>query len=133
MRLQVNLAPQDAPAILAGLVETSIRQIRQAGVAGQFPVLDGLRDGSIRYVQADPGENWKTWENVLHDRAGDCEDLTAAVAAEYMAAGIFARPVAYQPHGLSSQLWHVVVEVWDPESGTPWYGDPSIMGGMGAP
>lgn len=125
MRLVMDLGPTEAAGVLAGVVQANLLQISEAGKAASFPVTRGLVDGSIKYVKADPQEQWKTWRQVIVDGTGDCEDLAPAVASELVAAGIVARPVAYQA---SSGLWHVVVEV----QGVPGvdFIDPSREGGM---
>tara|TARA_R110000824_G_scaffold15745_16_gene66096 strand:+ start:2365 stop:2754 length:390 start_codon:yes stop_codon:yes gene_type:complete len=125
MRLVMDLSPHQAAGVLAGLVQTNLMQIVEAGQAGAFPVIHGLRGGQIKYVKADPQEQWQSWEAVLANGTGDCEDLAAAVAAELVAAGVPSRPVAFQAR---EGLWHVVVEVL----GIPavrWI-DPSREGGM---
>lgn len=126
MRLVMNLGPTEAAGVLAGLVQANLLQIAEAGKASTFPVTCGLVDGSIKYVKADPQEQWKTWQQVIEDAAGDCEDLAPAVASELVAAGIVARPVAYEA---APGLWHVVVEI----QGVPGvdFIDPSREGGMG--
>ena len=130
--------------MLAGLVEVNLQQIREAGLEGQTPVLDGLIKGSIArkvglapgdpgwppdaivYHQFDPEEHWKDWAAIRADGAGDCEDLAPAIAAELMASGIPARPVAYMP---MHNVWHVIVQYKDAKLG--WrYADPSSLGGM---
>ena len=60
-------------------------------------------------MKADPHEEWQSWEAVLANGTGDCEDLASAVAAELVAAGVPSRPVAFEAR---PGLWHVVVEVW---------------------
>ena len=126
MRLVMDLGPVEAAGLLAGIVQANLMQISEAGKAASFPVTRGLAAGNIKYVKADPNEEWKTWAQVLQDGAGDCEDLAPAVASELVAAGIVARPVAYQAR---PGLWHVVVEV----QGVPGvdFIDPSREGGMG--
>ena len=126
MRLFMDLGPQEAAGVLAGLVQANLLQIGAAQAAGTYPVLEGIKDGTIKYVEADPTEHWQTWEEVRKTNQGDCEDLAPAVAAELVASGILARPVAYQA---TSDTWHVVVQV----QGVPGvdYIDPSRQGGMG--
>jgi len=127
MRLVMDLDPRHAAGVLAGLVQSDLMQIADAGEVGKLPVLKGLQDGTIKYRKADPNEEWLTWEQVKTRGTGDCEDLTTAVASELISAGIPARPVAYQAQ---PGLWHVVVQV----EGVPGveYIDPSREGGMGA-
>ena len=126
MRLVMELAPDAAAGILAGVVQANLLQLSEAGQAGAFPVTRGLQEGTIKYVATDPEEKCQTWEDVMATRQGDCEDLAPAVAAELVAAGILARPVAYQA---KPGTWHVVVEV----KGLPGvdFIDPSREGGMG--
>ncbi len=121
----MDLGPVQAAGVLAGLVQTNLMQISEAGQASAFPVLRGLRGGQIRYIKADPHEQWQSWEAVLAHGGGDCEDLASAVAAELVAAGIPARPVSWE---VRPGLWHVVVEVLG-LPGTHWI-DPSREGGM---
>ena len=130
MRILLDVPPEQAPAILAALTAINLQQIRNAGMAGRFPVLEGLISGAIRYDGDDPDEKWQDWEQILTAKRADCEDLVPAIAAEYLAAGVFARPIPYSPDGM---LWHVVVEVWPPDGGKPWMGDPSVLGGMPVP
>lgn len=126
MRLVMHLGPVEAAGLLAGIVQANLMQISEAGRASSFPVTRGIASGNIKYVKADPNEEWKTWAQVLKDGAGDCEDLAPAVASELVAAGIVARPVAYQAR---PGLWHVVVEVHGID-GVDFI-DPSREGGMG--
>ena len=144
MQLLLRLRPDHAAGVLAGLVEVNLWQIQERGLEGQTPILDGLVLGSIArkagalpgtpswpanaiaYKQFDPEEHWKDWATILRDGEGDCEDFVPAIAAELLAAGIPARPVAYQP---IPGVWHVVVQYKDPVRG--WrYADPSLLGGM---
>ena len=125
MELRIRLRPADAPGILAGLVQTDLQQIQQAGAAGAAPVLRGVIDGSLRYVRADPNEWWKDWRSILETGTFDCEDIAPAVAAELMLMGVSARPVAFEA---APDLWHVIVEYWDGQRLV--YADPSILGGM---
>jgi hypothetical protein len=130
--------------VLAGLVEVNLWQIQERKLEGQTLVLDGLIKGSIArragalpgspawpldaiaYRQFDPEEHWKDWATIRRDGEGDCEDLVPAIAAELLAAGIPARPVAYQA---IPGVWHVVVQYKDAKLG--WrYADPSLLGGM---
>ena len=126
MRLIMDLGPKEAAGVLAGLVQANLLQIEEAGKAGSFPVTLGLKEGTLTYVRADPQEEWMTWTQVLNKGTGDCEDLAPAVCSELVAAGIIARPVAYEA---KPGLWHVVVEV----KGVPGvdFIDPSREGGMG--
>ena len=144
MQLLVRLEPQYAAGILAGLVQANLWQIQAAGKAGQTPVLDGLLagaaarklgikpdsphwpEGAIYYKKLDPTEHWKDWKAILADGFADCEDLASAVAAELMAAGRQARPVAYEA---IPSVWHVVVQ-YKTRGGKWRYADPSLLGGM---
>ena len=123
MQLTINVEPLHAIGVLAGLVSANLAQIADAGMSGAFPVLRGLHDGSIRYEAADPGEEWRSWAEVQSSGYGDCEDLVCAVCAEYLAAGIAARPVAYEA---MPGVWHVIIEKRIGKR----YGDPSRLGGM---
>lgn len=122
MRLGMSIAPQDGVEVLNAIVEINRREIRRAGMTGQTPILDGLFDGSVIYVEADPEEEWKTWSVLQADGGGDCEDIVPAIVAEAREAGIDAKVVAYlTPQGIH----HVVAEL---PGGV--YVDPSRQGGM---
>jgi hypothetical protein len=144
VQLLLRLRPDHAAGVLAGLVEVNLWQIKEAGLEGQTPILDGLIKGSIArkagfvpdgpgwptdaiiYKQFDPEEHWKDWDSIRRDKAGDCEDLAPAISAELLASGIPARPVAYMP---VPNIWHVIVQYKDAKLG--WrYADPSSLGGM---
>ncbi len=128
MRFRLDLAPDQAARLgLRALTEVNVEDIVGAGQTGKFPVLSGLHDKTIRYVKTDTYEDWKSWKQVQADRFGDCEDLSAAIAAELIAAGVPARPVSYKA---KKGTWHVVVEYKDPNDGIVKYGDPSVLGGM---
>jgi len=122
MKLGINIDPLDGPSVLSGLVGVNVSEIQRAGVVGT-PVLDGLLNGSIVYIEADPDEEWQTWAGVLATGGGDCEDLVSAVVAEALCSGIPARPVVYDA---GDGLFHVVVEL----TRSQVYLDPSRTGGM---
>ena len=154
MRIRLRIRPEQAPGILAGLVQVSLAQIKLAGAAGTYPVKEALQRGAqiraqgilpktpewtaavaelraqglpvIYYERLDPEEEWKTWEQLLLDGYGDCEDLVIAVVAELLAGGHKAIPLAYRP---APGLWHVIYRYADPVFG--WVNrDPSKLGGM---
>jgi hypothetical protein len=85
-----------------------------------------LYDAGVRYKRERAGrERWKTWEELLRDHEGDCEDLAAARAAELRASGepgarAFAREVR-------PGRFHAVVRRADGRTE-----DPSRQLGMGA-
>ncbi|MAG27396.1 hypothetical protein CMI47_17835 [Candidatus Pacearchaeota archaeon] len=84
MLVRSRLTAQEAVPYLRGLVGSDEHQVRRDIAAGQEPlaVTRGLLDGSLRYIRRDPREEWKTRNQVLAEGGGDCEDLSAAVAAE---------------------------------------------------
>ena len=49
MRLVMDLDPRHAAGVLAGLVQSDLMQIADAGEVGKLPVLKGLQDGTIKY------------------------------------------------------------------------------------
>lgn len=137
MRVEVNVAPEDAYRELAARTAINVEQLRRAkraaGRAWQpFPVLNGLRNGTLRYGLDGPDRvawsKWYTWEEIQQRGFAHCPALACAVAAEYLVEGLQARPVAFPV--TRDGLWHVVVEVVRP-NGLSWYGDPSVLGGMG--
>ena len=126
-----DLEADEAANLLDGLVSVNLSQISKAGgFAGHpvFPVLSGIQRGVVRYRRYDPREHWQSWRE-LNDQIqkngrahGDCEDLSAAVAAELLASGISARTYVYKS---GPKLYHVVVK-------TDRWGllDPSRAAGM---
>jgi hypothetical protein len=122
-----ELAAPDAARLLGGMVDVNLAQIKAAGLAGQTPVIDGLRDGSIVYAAPVPNELWLSWAQVRQTGRGNCKDLAPAVAAELTLCGQRAVPVSFPVRGQPG-LWHVVVAV-DTGRGMR-YVDPSVLGGM---
>jgi hypothetical protein len=129
-----RLETREAAHLLQGLVAVDLAQLRGAfdGLGargqGQFPVLTGIQNGTIRYRRFDPNEHWKTWREIVDEQrrtgvgTGDCEDLSSAVVAELMYNGEQARTYVYRS---GPRLYHVVVA-------TPRWGllDPSRAAGM---
>ena len=125
-----KLRTDDAANLLDGLVSVGLAQIDRAKLPkGRYPVIEAIQSGRLRYRRADPNEHWQTWQELTQPilsggRAfGDCEDLSAAVAAELTYNGIPARTYVYKSGG---KLYHVVVK-------TKRWGllDPSRAAGMG--
>lgn len=119
----------EAAYMLQGLYLVDIAQLE----AGYPPILAALRRGScprapggrlLRYIGEDPDEVWQTIRDLWREGGGDCEDLAAAVAAEFTVGGIPARPVIRR---IRPGLAHAVVQVL----GTGQIVDPSKIGGMG--
>ena len=126
-----NLEPNEAANLLDGLVSVNMSQISKAGGfsgSPRFPVLSGIQQGTVRYRRYDPREHWQSWRELTDQLSktghayGDCEDLSAAVAAELLASGISARTYVYKS---GPKLYHVVVK-------TDRWGlmDPSRAAGM---
>ena len=84
MLIRSRLTAMEAVPFLRGLVGADEHQVRRDLASGAEPlaVTKGLLNGQIRYVRRDPLEEWKTRNQVLAEGGGDCEDLSAAVAAE---------------------------------------------------
>ena len=74
---QISLG--EAEALLEGLVTLDMRQYQ----SGLPDVRDGIASGQLRYQRSDPQERWRSAKEVWRCRGGDCEDLSAAVAAAY--------------------------------------------------
>lgn len=109
-----NLTPDEAANLLDGLVSVGLAQISRANVPkGQYPVIEGIQAGRIRYRRRDPKEHWQSWREMTQPMFGgeiaygDCEDLSAAVAAELGYNGIPARTYVYKS---GPKLYHVVVK-----------------------
>lgn len=126
-----NLEANEAASLLDGLVSVNLSQINKAGgFSGKptFPILTGVQNGKVKYRRADPQEHWQSWRELTQQiekngtAYGDCEDLSAAVAAELVAAGQPARTYVYKS---GPKLYHVVVK-------TDKWGvlDPSRAAGM---
>lgn len=109
-----NLTPDEAANLLDGLVSVGLAQLSRANVPkGQYPVIEGIQAGRIRYRRRDPREHWQSWREMTQPMFGgeiaygDCEDLSAAVAAELSYNGIPARTYVYKS---GPKLYHVVVK-----------------------
>lgn len=139
-----GLSLEEASYMLQGLYGANISQLRR-GTPG---INDALVKGRIRYIRDDPQELWEPIKTIWIMGGGDCEDLSAAVAAELTLKGVLARPVIYR---VNPRLAHAVVEILDPRLqrrlrvGMKYFGhpvikvtpegyaiiDPSRTGGMG--
>lgn len=126
-----KLETKDAANLLVGLVNVGLGQMRRGGLgaAGAFPILRGIQTGRVRYERSDPNEDWQSWGELVAQMGrgdgvvrGDCEDLSAAVAAELLFNGVPARTYVYRS---GPKLYHVVVK-------TDRWGvlDPSRAAGM---
>ena len=132
----IRVSTPDAANLLDGIVSANLGQMRRrqqppTGL-GSMPILRGIQSGRVRYERADPDERWQTWDELVAQLAkkggkgiaqGDCEDLSAAVAAEMIYAGEPARTYVYKS---GHTLYHVVV--WTKRWGIL---DPSRAAGMG--
>jgi len=131
-----KISSTDATHLLEGLVKVNQAQIqrrKKKGIYKPFFLLKSIQEGKLKYKKADPSEHWKSYEE-LHssvanekmsgtERGGaDCEDLSAAVVAEFREEGIPARTYVYHAR---PGLYHVIVS-------TKKWGllDPSITAGM---
>ncbi len=112
----------EAQDMLVGLVQVNVRQLRE----GQKPILEALRNGTIRYQSNDPHEEWRTIRDVWANAGGDCEDLAAAYAAERTVNGHPSRVAIIR---LGPGSLHAITE--DIATGERW--DPSLTGGMMVP
>ncbi len=126
----IRLKTHEAANLLDGLVSVGLGQIARSShsARGSFPIIRAIQTGRLRYRRADPREHWKSWRELMQElqrrgrATGDCEDLSAAVAAELLYNGIAARTYVYRSGG---KLYHVVVH-------TKRWGllDPSRSAGM---
>lgn len=131
-----NISSRDASHLLQGLVAVNRAQIQRAkkkGLKEKFPIIKAIQEGRLKYKRQDKGEHWQTWDEMM-DKANsdkfagiveygaDCEDLSSAVAAELLEAGINARTYVYKA---KPGLFHVVVKT------DKWgFLDPSVDAGM---
>ena len=158
--IRVCVTPEEAPWLLKALYCRDRKEVAADAATGKnpFAVLHGLQTGSIKYIQRDPNEHWKSRNEILEDGGGDCEDLATAVTAELNEALYrpgFGASFAGQPPPLPGPLpgpknelhnaWggtgdEATVAIYKPRRGlyhvlinTPTWGliDPSVAGGMG--
>ena len=124
-----ELTSPEAANLLDGLVSVNLSQMNGQGLPkGQYPIVRAIQTGRLRYRRLDADEHWQTWRELMQQLAqggtsyGDCEDLSAAVAAELLRNGEKARTYVYRS---SPRLYHVVVK-------TQRWGllDPSRAAGM---
>jgi hypothetical protein len=115
-----NITSLDASHLLKGLVAVNraqIKRMKAKGMKEPFPIIKAIQEGRLKYKRLDKGEHWQTWQemynNVNNDKlsgtiegGADCEDLSSAVAAELLEAGIPARTYVYKS---KPKLFHVVV------------------------
>ena len=115
-----NITSRDASHLLQGLVAVNRAQIKRAkskGMKEPFPIIKAIQEGRLRYKRQDKGEHWQTWDEMMKNAnsqkfagtieyGADCEDLSSAVAAELLEAGIPARTYVYKSR---PKLFHVVV------------------------
>lgn len=146
LRPTLVLTGDDAAAMLSGLIDVNVQQMRRAGPSA--PSVEGMiKAGQLVYEPSDPDEHWKTYDELRQEVAAfgfadaDCEDLSAALAAELRLKGDpSARVVVYKVP--RSNIAHVVVA--SRRFGTPgppgwglgpgWrYMDPSVAAGMPDP
>lgn len=124
MRIALHLPRFSSRAVntaLEALVEANVEQMQDEGF------VRSVLDGSVRYRREPIGrEDWRTRERVLLDGYGDCEDLSAALAAELRAQGVPAYAVVRPSRG--GRGYHAVVRV----RGRRGELDPSRWLGMGA-
>lgn len=118
----------EAEQLLLGLMRIDQHQLLRGipPISAALKVQAGRR--ALRYIRADPAEEWLTLRDIWLRGGGDCEDLAAGVAAELSLAGFDARPVIER---VRPGLAHALVEV---RQGTRRVRiDPSRTGGMGEP
>ena len=126
MNPKFDISSQDAAYLLEGLVAVDRAQHRRhiANGGNPFTVLRMIQSGKLRYNADDKKEHWKSYDELIEspEKGADCEDLSAAVVAELLNAGIQARTYVYQA---KPELFHVIVktDIWG-------FLDPSVSAGM---
>lgn len=87
MRIALHLPWFSSSAVntaLEALTRANLEEMQRIGDAGA-----SILDGGVRYRRERRGaEDWRTRGRVLLDGYGDCEDLSAALAAELRMQGI---------------------------------------------
>lgn len=114
VRPSIRVATPDAANLLDGIFSVNLGQMRRSGASPHgMPILRGIQTGRVKYNRRDPEEEWQTWDQLVKQfegggtAEGDCEDLSAAVAAEMTFAGEPARTYVYKS---GPTLYHVVVK-----------------------
>ena len=126
MNPKFDISSRDAAYLLEGLVAVNRAHHRRhiANGGDPFAVLKMIQSGKLKYNAEDKKEHWKSYEELIENpgKGADCEDLSAAVVAELLNAGIQARTYVYKA---KPQLFHVVVktDIWG-------FLDPSVSAGM---
>lgn len=125
---KLRLSTEEASSLLSGLVAANLSTMRRTAKKGDMPILNGIRQGTVRYERLDPDEHWQTWRELKAQldkggvAKGDCEDLSSAIAAELLFNGVPARTYVYKS---GPKLYHVVIHT------KPWgLLDPSRAAGM---
>jgi len=107
-------------ALLEGLVQANVVYLET------HPNTQLLYDAGVRYQRERPGrENWLTIPQLYEKGVGDCEDLGAALAAEYRIAGFNAWAFAERT---GKKRFHTLVCIV--EGGEEFIEDPSRVLGM---
>ena len=122
MTITIPATPATAAHILEGIVQANFAILQGWAQRGHVPDLIGdIASRRISYRRYDPEEEWKTIDRLYADGGGDCEDLSAALAAYLRLGGVPAYADVYKA---GSGLYHVIVQ-------TPvGPRDPSVLGGM---
>lgn len=123
-----NLRASEAAYLLPALEAINVSQLEAWAAEGApIPsVIEDLRSGVLKYIRRDEREEWRTIREIYQRGGGDCEDLAAAVAAEFRFWGFNSHSFPY-PTRIPG-LVHVIV--WLEGQGD--YLDPSRLGGMGS-
>jgi hypothetical protein len=107
VRIALHLPRFDFGAVnaaLEGLVRANSAELARDGFT------QSILGGAVRYRRESIGrEDWRTRSRVLLDGYGDCEDLSAALAAELRMCGVPA--VAHVRRSHSGVGYHAVVVV----------------------
>ena len=126
MKVQVEVNAAEGRELLTGLVAVNLHQLRQhLDRNGTYPsLLEAIGQGLVRYDRKDPNEDWKSYDRLMADGVGDCEDLACGVAAEFIMEGIPAWADVYLSDPIR-RIHHVIV------LGAFGKYDPSKAAGMG--
>jgi len=118
--LQVGATKEALELALEYLTRANLLYLRD------HPRVPALYKSGVRYQREARGrETWRTIPEVLRAGHGDCEDLSAFLAAQLRQRGIPARCIATQ----SGNLWHITVIA--SVKGSEIHYDPSRVLGMG--
>jgi hypothetical protein len=114
-----TMSLEEAEAMLEGLVQVNMVQYQD----GEASIVGAIESGAVVYDRRDPDEHWQSVKELWMSGRGDCEDLSAALAARRRLDGDHDARVIVTPG--RGRVAHAQVALGD---GT--IEDPSVWAGM---